>query len=133
MKSRISLVTLGVADLARSIRFYEAGLGLHRRPHPSAEVAFFDLDGAWLALFGRAALAADAGVPAAGEGFRGITLAHNVAAPDEVAATLAEAERAGATIVKPATEAGWGGVSGYFADPDGHLWEVAWNPEFDLS
>lgn len=133
MKPRISLVTLGVADLARSRRFYHEGLGLPVfGDFPG--VVFLQLQGTWLSLYPRTELAADAQVPDPGaQGFRGFTLAHNVESRERVAAVLAEAERAGARIVKPARDTDWGGHSGYFEDPDGYLWEVAWNPHFDLT
>ncbi|HYD70389.1 VOC family protein [Azospirillum sp.] len=131
MQPRLSLVTLGVADVARSRAFYER-LGFVASSTSNANVAFFQAGGTVLALFGRAALAQDATVPEQGSGFRGVTLAHNVATKDEVAAVLAEAVAAGATLVKPAQDVFWGGHCGYFADPDGHLWEVAWNPFFPL-
>lgn len=127
MKPRISLITLGVRDLDRSRRFYCEGLGLVPLESPP-EVVFFALNGSWLALFGREALAADAGVDAAGSGFAGVTLAHNVGGEAEVDALMAEAAAAGARLVKPAQRTSWGGYAGYFADPDGHLWEVAHNP-----
>ena len=130
MEQRLSLVTLGVADLERSLRFYE-GLGW-RRANDHAEVAFFQAGGMVLGLFGRAALAADAGLAEDGSGFRGVALAYNARTRQEVDAVLAEAATAGATIVKPAKDAFWGGYSGYFADPDGHLWEVAWNPHWTI-
>src|SRR5204862_8292818 len=103
--------------------------------HRNAEVdhVMFRMDGSWLELFPRAALAADAAVPAEGGGFKGVTLAHCVASKEAVDATLEEARRAGATIVKRGSDAEWGGDSGYFSDPDGHLWEVAWNPFTDLT
>ncbi|MBB3189243.1 VOC family protein [Halomonas cerina] len=127
MKPRISMITLGVTDLPRAINFYEQGLGLPRMDS-SPEVAFFTLHGSWLGLFGREALARDAGVPAEGSGFSGVTLAHNVASEAEVEAVLAQAIAAGARLVRPGQPTAWGGYAGYFADPDGHLWEVAWNP-----
>lgn len=129
MKPRISMITLGVADLARAVAFYEQGLCLPRMDSPP-EVAFFTLNGTWLALYGREALAADAGISAAGSGFPGFTLAHNLASEAEVDALMAQAVAAGARLVKPAQKVFWGGYSGYFADPDGHLWEVAHNPLF---
>lgn len=132
MKGKISLVTLGVWDLARATAFYKA-LGFKPYPVDAQGVSFFELDGSWLSLYPRESLADDAGVAPAGAGFPGITLAHNVAAKGDVDAALAEAERAGARIVKQATDAFWGGRSGYFADPDGFLWEIAWNPAMDLT
>ena len=131
MQPRISMITLGVKDLAASIAFYEQGLGLPRRPMPDdSPVAFFELNGTWLGLFGNDSLAEDAGVAANGEGFRGVTLAHNLESPAEVDALLRQAAKAGATISKPGQTTDWGGYAGYFADPDGHLWEVACNPHF---
>ena len=115
--------------MERSIRFYEEGLCLPRLKSPTT-VAFFDLGKTWLALYPRHLLAADAGVPAEGTGFSGVTLAHNVRSADEVDRLLGDAGAAGGRIVKPAHTADWGGYSGYFADPDGFLWEVAWNPRF---
>lgn len=123
------MVSLAVRDLDRSRAFYEAGLGLPRIDSP-AGVEFFALDGTWLGLSERESLARDAGVSSEGAGYSGINLAHNVASEDEVDAVLAAAVEAGATLVKPASRADWGGYHGYFADPDGHLWEVAYNPFF---
>jgi catechol 2,3-dioxygenase-like lactoylglutathione lyase family enzyme len=129
MQPRLSLVTLGVEDLARAVRFYEQVLELPRLPSPP-EVAFFELGRTWLSLYPRALLAQDATVPGEGSGFRGFTLAHNVASPEQVDRLLRQIEERGGRIVKPARRADWGGHSGYFADPDGFLWEVAWNPHF---
>ncbi|HLX55516.1 MAG TPA: VOC family protein [Ktedonobacteraceae bacterium] len=129
MESRISIITLGVNDLDTSIRFYRDGLGLPLR-EGSDEIAFFELTGTWLALYPREALAADAHVPAQRGGFPGFTLAHNVRSKEEADGVLQQAQQAGATISKPAAETDWGGYSGYFQDPDGYLWEVAWNPFF---
>ena len=129
MQPRISMITLGVRDLEVAIGFYEKGLGLPRMESPP-EVAFFTLHGTWLGLYGREALAEDATVSAEGTGFTGVTLAHNVASVAEVDAVLAQAVAAGARLVKPGQKVFWGGYSGYFADPDGHLWEVAYNPHF---
>ncbi len=128
MEPRITLITLGVQDLARSLAFYRDGLGLTPSSASMDEIAFIRMGGVVLALYPRPALAEDACVPDEPSGFRGITLAHNVRERDEVDHTLAEAARAGATLLKPAHDAFWGGRSGYFSDPDGHLWEVAWNP-----
>jgi hypothetical protein len=127
MEQRVSLVTLGVGDLAAARAFY-ARLGWREAAADGAGIAFFDLGGFALALHPRNALARDAGVPAAGTGFRAVTLAHNVATPEAVDAVLAEAVGAGGRLVKAGEPAPWGGYSGYFADPDGHLWEVAHNP-----
>ena len=131
MEQRLSLVTLGVADLERARRFYEDGLGW-RRGNAHAQVVFFQIGGAILGLFARKELAADARLPDEGSGFGGIALAYNARSREEVDAVLAEAAAAGATILKPAEDAFWGGYSGYFADPDGHPWEVAWNPEWTI-
>ena len=132
MEPRISLITLGVSDLARSTEFYRDGLGLPT--HGDFEgVTFFNLKGAWLSLYPRADLAADAKVSAEGNGFTGFTLAHNVKSKEEVNSVLKQAKNAGATIIKQAQDAVWGGYSGYFSDPDGYLWEVAWNPGLDLT
>ena len=129
MKPRISMITLGVGDLARSVKFYEEGLGFPKMESPP-DVAFFTLNGTWLGLYGRKALAEDATVSAEGNGFAGFTLAHNVASEPEVNEVLEQAVAAGATLVKPAQKVFWGGFSGYFQDPDGYLWEVAHNPLF---
>jgi len=129
VKPRISMITLAVGDLAAAIAFYEQGLGFPRMDSPP-DVAFFTLSGTWLGLYGRQALADDAGVPAGGSGFEGFTLAHNVTSEQEVDAVMARAVEAGASQVKPPQKATWGGYSGYFKDPDGHLWEVAYNPFF---
>ncbi len=129
MKPRINMITLGVKDLERAISFYEEGLGLPRKPF-EGNVAFFELMGSWLALYPWDALAEDATVDYQGDGFRGITLAHAVSNKEQVDQALNQAVEAGATLVKPAQDVFWGGYSGYFSDPDGHLWEVAWNPHF---
>ena len=129
MQPRISMITLGVRNLAASIHFYEQGLHFPRR-QSSPEVAFFTLNGTWLGLYGRAALAEDANVPAEGHGFSGFALAHNVASAAEVDAVMRQAVSAGAVCVKPPQKVPWGGYSGYFSDPDGYLWEVAHNPFF---
>lgn len=132
MKPKMSIVTLGVRDAARAAAFYRA-LGFPVHGNADGDHVMFRMEGTWLALFPRDALAADAAVPTSAPGFSGVTLAHCVSSKATVDATLAEARRAGAKIVKPARDAEWGGYSGYFADPDGHLWEVAWNPFTDLT
>ncbi|SCZ61014.1 VOC family protein [Thiohalomonas denitrificans] len=129
MNPRISMITLGVRDFERSIRFYEQGLGLPRMDSPP-EVAFFPLNGSWLGLFGRESLAEDAGVASDGSGFAGIALAHNVDSEAAVDEVIAQAVSAGARLVKPPGKVAWGGYSAYFADPDGYLWEIAHNPFF---
>ena len=133
MEPRISIITLGVSDLPRSVRFYRDGLGLPLRDDEDTEsIAFFQTSGTWLALYPRDALADDVGIPSDGTGFSGVTLAHNVRTRSEVDELLRVAVEAGATLVKPAEDVFWGGYSGYFTDPDGHLWEVAWNPFFQI-
>jgi catechol 2,3-dioxygenase-like lactoylglutathione lyase family enzyme len=133
IEPRVSIVTLAVSDLSRAARFYKDGLGWPLSSAGDEHIAFFKLSGLVLALYPRRALAEDATVPAEGEGFRGVTLAHNVREKVQVAEVLRRAEKAGAKIVKPARDVFWGGHSGYFADPDGHLWEVAWNPHFPFA
>ncbi len=132
MEQRISIVTLGVADLVRSREFYER-LGWRRSSASSDAIIFFQAGGLALALYPRAELAKDANVASEGHGFPGLTLAYNVRTREEVDAVLVEAQKAGATLRKPAQEAFWGGYSGYFSDPDGFLWEVAWNPFFPIA
>lgn len=127
MKPRISMIALGVADLEKSIAFYRDGLGFPKMESPPG-VAFFNLNGTWLGLSEREALAKDATVSSEGSGYNGFSLAHNVASPEEVDEVFVQALKAGATSVKPAQKASWGGYHGYFSDPDGHLWEVAHNP-----
>ena len=127
MEQRLSLVTLGVADLARARRFYEDGLGW-RRNNDNADVAFYQMPGMIFALWPRPSLAEDAAVVDTGATFSGMALAYNARSREEVDSVLAEAAAAGGTVAKPAHETFWGGYSGYFADPDGHLWEVAHNP-----
>ena len=127
MKPRMSMITLGVEDLARSIEFYGRGLGFPRHGE-NEDVAFFALNGTWLGLYGKAALAEDAGVSAAGSGFKAFAIAHNVASAEEVDLVMRQALSAGAKLVKQPQKVFWGGYSGYFADPDGHLWEIAHNP-----
>jgi uncharacterized protein len=130
MDQRLSLITLGVADVPRARAFYE-GLGWRCDTDPALEVAFFQLGGMVLAVWSRASLAEDSTVEDPG-GWGGVTLAYNVRSPQEVDAALAEAEAAGATIGRAGAPTFWGGYSGVFVDPDGHPWEVAHNPHWTL-
>ncbi|ADU00248.1 MULTISPECIES: VOC family protein [Mycolicibacterium] len=131
MDQRISLITLGVDDLARAREFYEQGLGWVPKSAPDG-VVFYQLPGIAMALFGRGDLAEDAHHPVDGR-FSGITIAINQRTEADVDAVLAQAEASGATILKPAERVFWGGYSGYFADPDGHVWEVAMNPQWTIN
>ncbi|MEV5210176.1 VOC family protein [Micromonospora sp. NPDC053740] len=131
MEQRISLVTLGVADVARAKAFYEQ---LGWQGQEVEETVFIQAGGLALVLWGRDKLAEDAGIDDPGSaGFGGMTLAQNVRSRAEVDEVIATATRAGATVTKPAAETFYGGYAGYFADPDGHLWEIAWNPGFTLA
>lgn len=130
MEPRISLVTLGVRDIVLSRRFYET-LGWRASPTSNENVVFFQAGGMALGLYGREALADDAQLTL-GSGFGGVTLAQNMRSRAEVDGVLAEVAAAGGRILKPAQDVFWGGYSGYFADPDGHAWEIAWNPFFTL-
>lgn len=133
-KPKISIVTLGVEDLERATRFYSEGLGLPKYEFEGGNISFFSLEGTWLALYPRDELAKDIGLAISSPGgFSGITLAHNVASKSEVDAVLDQAVSAGAKLIKPARDVFWGGYSGYFQDPEGHYWEVAYNPYLDLT
>ena len=132
MEPRVSIITLGVANLQRSREFYE-GLGWRRAMIQTEGIVFFQAGGMALALFPRDELAKDANIAPDGSGFKGISLAYNARNRAEVNSVLEDAEAAGAILLKPAQEAVWGGYSGYFSDPDGFLWEVAWNPSFKLA
>lgn len=132
MESRINLVTLGVSNIKIARAFYEK-MGWKASSASNENIIFLHGRGFALALFGWHELAKDAGVKSTEGGFRGVTLAQNVHAKEEVALLLKEAEAAGGKIMKPAQDVFWGGHSGYFADPDDHLWEVAWNPFFKLN
>lgn len=131
MEPRLSIVTLGVADVAKARAFYES-LGFKASAACQETITFLDAGGVVLALFGRDALAEDAAVAASKPGFCGVTLAHNCRSEAEVDRVLADAVAKGALLKRAAHKAFWGGYSGYFADPDGHLWEVAYNPFFPL-
>jgi catechol 2,3-dioxygenase-like lactoylglutathione lyase family enzyme len=137
MKPRITLITLGVDDLERSLRFYRDGLGLATEGIVGTQfehgaVAFFNLQsGVKLALWPRKSIGHDSGLAVGPPSATEFTLAHNVSSKAEVDAVMGQARKAGATIVKAAHDTFWGGYSGYFQDPDGHLWEVAWNPQWE--
>ncbi len=136
MKARITLITLGVDDLERAVRFYRDGLGLKTEGIVGKEfeygaVAFFDLHaGLRLALWPRSSIARDTGLAPGTPNPTDLTIGHNVASKTEVDTVMAQAKRAGAVIVKPAHDTFWGGYAGYFQDPDAHVWEVAWNPQW---
>jgi len=136
MKPRITLITIGVDDLERSLRFYRDGLGLKTEGIVGAQfehgaVAFFDLQaGLKLAIWPRTSIAHDAGVPLRSPSPTDFTIGHNVSSKAEVDAVMEQATKAGAAIIKPAHDTFWGGYAGYFQDPDQHLWEVAWNPQW---
>lgn len=136
MKPRITLITLGVDDLERSVRFYRDGLGLKTEGIVGTQfehgaVAFFDLQaGLKLALWPRKSIAHDTKLPVGAPSATEFTIGHNVASKPEVDAVMDQARRAGATLVKPAGDTFWGGYAGCFQDPDGHVWEIAWNPQW---
>jgi catechol 2,3-dioxygenase-like lactoylglutathione lyase family enzyme len=131
VEPRLSLLTLGVRDVARARKFYEA-LGFVASGPSGDDVEFFPAGGCVLALHGRTAVARDAGLEDSEPGFAGVSIAHNVRSEAEVAQVLDEAVAAGARLLKAAHKVFWGGTVGYFTDPDGHLWEVAYNPGFPL-
>jgi len=134
MKSKISLITLGVKDFEKSLRFYRDGLGF--KPHNykgKNSIVFFEMEGTWLSLFPKDKLAEDATVPPEDGRFTGITLSHNVKTKEEVEKVFNLAVSAGAKSIKKPQDVFWGGYSGYFSDPDGYLWEVAYNPFTDLT
>src|SRR4030066_165725 len=139
MKPRITVITVGVDNLERSLAFYRDGLGFPTEGIIGTEfehgaVAFFDLqDGLKLAIWPRESIAHDTGIPLQEPSATELTIGHNVASKEEVDALMEHAKNAGARIVKPAQDTFWGGYTGYFQDPDGHLWEVVWNPEFEIN
>ncbi|UHL62551.1 VOC family protein [Paralcaligenes sp. KSB-10] len=135
MKPRVTVITIGVDDLDRSLRFYRDGLGLATKGIIGEEfehgaVAFFELQaGVMLAIWPRASLSHDSGIPLGSPSATEFALGHNVSSKEEVDLVMEQARNAGAIIVKPARDTFWGGYAGYFQDPDGHLWEIAWNPQ----
>lgn len=138
MQPRITVLTLGVDDLERAVTFYRDGLGLHTEGIVGQEfehgaVAFFELQsGLRLALWARRDIAHDTGIPQSAPSPTEFTLGHNVSSREAVDTVMAEAANAGARIIKPAAPTFWGGYAGYFQDPDGHLWEVVWNPQWEI-
>ncbi len=130
MRQKLSVITLGVKDFNRSLEFYQKGLGWKPSSASGEEIAFFPMGGVVFALYPREKLAEDATVDPRGSGFSGMTLAYNAKNQAEVDEVLRTVQALGAKIVKPAQKVFWGGYSGYFADPDGYLWEVAWNPDW---
>lgn len=138
MKPRISVLTLGVTNLEKSVEFYRDGLGLPTEGIIGKEfeygaVAFFDLqNGVKLALWPRKSIAKDTGIPLQSPSVTELTIGHNVASKAEVDAVMKQAKKAGAKIIKPAADTFWGGYAGYFQDLDGHLWEAVWNPKFEI-
>jgi len=138
MKPRVTVITIGVDDLERSLAFYRDGLGLPTQGVIGTEfehgaVAFFDLQpGLKLAIWPRANIAYDAGIPLGAPSATELTLGHNVASRAEVDKVMEQARKAGAVIIKSAQDTFWGGYSGYFKDPDEHLWEIVWNPQWEL-
>lgn len=138
MKPRITVITIGVDNLEKSAAFYRDGLGLPTQGITGTEfehgaVAFFDLQaGVRLAIWPRTSIAHDTGMPMGTPSAIEFTLGHNVTAKEEVDTVMTQAQKAGARIVKPAQETFWGGYAGYFQDPDGHLWEIVWNPQLEV-
>jgi predicted lactoylglutathione lyase len=138
MKPRITLLTLGVDDLQKSVGFYRDGLGFPTQGIVGTEfdngaVAFLELQGGLkLALWPRQSIANDSGLPVGPRSPTEFTIAHNVSTKDDVDGVMKQAERAGANVLKPAHDTAWGGYAGYFQDPDAHIWEVAWNPQWEI-
>lgn len=128
MRQKLNLITLGVKDLERAVNFYKNGLGWKTSSASADDVAFFQMGGIVLSLYPREKLAEDAMVDPKGSGFSGITLAYNAKSQEEVDNVLRSVETMGGKVIKPGQKVSWGGYNGYFADPDGYLWEVAWNP-----
>lgn len=133
MDQRVSMITLGAADLQRSIDFYTA-MGWQQTAGETGVIAFFQLPGIILGIYGLDALAEDAGQPTGDMAtFGGVAVGHNVGSKAEVDALMTKAESCGASVTRPAEDQFWGGYSGYFADPDGHAWEIAWNPHWQIT
>jgi hypothetical protein len=132
MQQKLHLITLGAADFDRALHFYRDGLGWKPSSASQDDVAFFPMGGVVFALYPREKLAEDAAVSPQGSGFGGVTLAYNTRSREEVDAILLAVQGVGGKVTKPASDVFWGGYNGYFADPDGYLWEVAWNPFFEF-
>lgn len=132
MEPRVSVITLGVGNLETATRFYEQGLGLKRSPASNPLIVYYEFRGFWLALFPLDQMAIDKQLPEEQLGKGAVTLAHHVARREAVDAILRQAVEAGGRLHKPAHETDWGGYAGYFADPDGHLWEVAWDEQLPI-
>ncbi len=133
MKPKLAIITLGVSNMATAKKFYEQGMGLIPEKESSDTITFYDMNGVWLSLYPEDKLAEDVTISPEGNGFSGVTIAHNEPSKEEVRKVIGEARRAGARIVKEPQDVFWGGYSGYFEDPDGHLWEIAYNPFVDLT
>lgn len=133
VRPNLTVVTLGVSDFSRSLRFYRDVLGWKTKATEKDPVAFFDLSGVVFSIYSRNSLAEDATVNAKGSGFSGVTFSHNARSVKEVDGVFARLKKLGAKIVKKPRKVFWGGYSGYFSDPDGHLWEVAHNPHWKLA
>ena len=132
MEARLNIITLGAHDFKRAVDFYEKGLGWAKSPASQGDIAFFKLGNIVLAIYPREALAEDITIPAEGSGFGGITIAYNTRSEKEVDDTIGKVERLGATIIKRPGKVFWGGYSSYFRDPEGHIFEVAFNPYLQL-
>ena len=133
MKPKLAIITLGVTDMIVAKKFYEQGMGLIPEKESCDSITFYDMDGVWLSLYPKDKLAEDVTISTEGNGFSGVTIAHNEPSKEEVRKVIEQARSAGARIIKEPQDVFWGGYSGYFEDPDGHLWEIAYNPFIDLT
>ncbi len=133
MKPKLAIITLGVTDMAVAKKFYEQGMGLVPEKESCDSITFYDMNGVWLSLYPKDKLAEDVTISTEGNGFSGVTIAHNEPSKEEVRKVIEQARSAGGRIIKEPQNVFWGGYSGYFEDPDGHLWEIAYNPFVDLT
>ncbi len=133
MKPKLAIITLGVADMIVAKKFYEQGMGLVPEKESCDSITFYDMNGVWLSLYPKDKLAEDANISTEGNGFSGVTIAHNEPSKKEVRKVIEQARSAGGRIIKEPQDTFWGGYSGYFEDPAGHLWEIAYNPFVDLT